>query len=57
MKLVVTGTSGVTSLSTARSASKQASSASLEKRRQSSSWAGLTGPGALRGGSICVQSV
>jgi len=55
MKLVVTGTSGVTSARIARSIANSASSASEEKRWKSSCWVGLEKVGAVRGGLISSQ--
>ena len=49
MKFVVTGTSGVTSARTARSARYTPSHASEENRSKSSSWPGFRNVGAARG--------
>jgi hypothetical protein len=56
MKFVVTGTPGESRCRMSRSALKQSSSASEEKRWKSSRSAGLTAVGASRGGSISAQS-
>lgn len=56
MKLVVAGTSGAASRSTATSARHRDSSASEQKRRQSSRWVGLGTAPVARGGRTSSQS-
>ena len=57
MKLVVTGTEGVSSRRIPRSASRWSLSASEEKRLKSSCWVGFGWEAASRGGRTCSQSL